>query len=130
MRSLKLLAMAFGLAVTALGVWGLVAPAALLTFGRSLLTTEGLYLVAAGRILIGALLLWVAPASRTPRMLRVLGTVIVIVGVATPFFSVEQDRAMLDWWVAQGAAMTQLVASMAVCVGLFIVYTLSTSRSK
>lgn len=130
MRSLKLLAMAFALAITALGVWGLVAPAALLAFGRSLLTTEGLYLVAAGRILIGALLLVVAPASRTPRMLRVLGTVIVIVGVATPFFGVERSRAMLDWWAAQGAAMTQLVSSVAVCLGLFILYTLSTSRSK
>lgn len=130
MHSLKLLAMAFALAVTTLGVWGLVAPAALLAFGRSLLTTEALYLVAAGRILIGALLLCVAPAARTPRMLRVLGTVIVIAGVATLFFSVEQDRAMLDWWAAQGAAMTQLVASVAVCLGLFILYTLGTSRSK
>lgn len=130
MRSLKLLTMVFGFAITALGVWGLVAPAALLAFARTLMTTEALYLVAAGRVIIGALLLLVAPVARTPRTLRVLGTVIVIVGVATPFFGVERSRVMLDWWVAQGASMTQTVASVAICLGLFLLYTLSTSRSK
>ena len=87
--------MALGLIVAAIGVLGVAAPTVLLGLGQSLQTANALYVVAAMRVTFGAILLWVAPVSRTPRILRVLGVSIIIAGVLTPFFGVERSRAML-----------------------------------
>jgi hypothetical protein len=125
---MKLLAMALGLIIAAIGVLGVVAPSVLLEFGRTLQTANALYIVAAVRVLFGAILLWVAPVSRTPKALRVLGVFIVIAGALTPFFGVERSRAMFDWWSTQGSFFTQAWAIVAVLFGLFIVYTVSPPR--
>src|SRR6266571_780106 len=128
MHTAKLLAMAMGLIIASIGVFGMATPSALLELGRSLQTPSALYIVAAVRVIFGALLLWVAPISRTPKTLRVLGVLIVIVGVLTPFIGVERSRAMLDWWSTQGLLFTRLGAGVAVVFGLFIVYAVTTPR--
>jgi hypothetical protein len=128
MRNVKLLAMALGLIVAAIGVLGVAAPSVLLEFGRSLQTTNALYSVAAVRVMFGAILLWVAPVSRTPKILRVLGVSIIIAGVFTPFFGVERSRAIFDWWSTQGSFFTRAWAIVAVVFGLFIVYAVAPPR--
>jgi hypothetical protein len=128
MRNVKLLAMALGLIVAAIGVLGVAAPSVLLEFGRSLQTTNALYSVAAVRVMFGAILLWVAPVSRTPKILRVLGVSIIIAGVFTPFFGVERSRAIFDWWSTQGSFFTRAWAIVAVVFGLFIVYAVASPR--
>ena len=128
MRIVKLLAKALGLTVAAIGVLGVAAPSALLEFGRSLQTTNALYIVAAVRVVFGTILLSVAPASRTPKILRVLGVFIIIAGVITPFFGVERSRAIFDWWSTQGSLFTRTWAIVAVAVGLFIVYAITSPR--
>ena len=128
MRIMMLLAMALGLIVAALGVLGVAAPSVLLEFGRSLQTTNALYIVAAVRVMFGAILLWVAPASRIPKILRVLGVFIIIAGVFTPFFGVERARAMFDWWSTQGCFFTRAWAIVAVLFGLFISYAVTSPR--
>ncbi len=128
MRSVKLLAMAMGFIIASIGVFGVAAPSVFLEFGRSLQTPNVLYIIAAVRVIFGAVLLWVAPVSRTPKTLRVLGVVIVIAGVLTPFIGVERSRAMLDWWSTQGPLFTRAWAGVAVVFGLFIVYAITTPR--
>ena len=128
MRIVKLLAIALGLVIAAIGVLGVAAPSVLLEFGRSLQSTNALYVVAAVRVMFGAILLWVVPASRTPKILRVLGVFIIIAGVFTPFFGVERTRAMFDWWSTQGSLFTRAWATVAVCFGLFIAYAVTSPR--
>jgi len=128
MRIVKLLAMALGLIVAAIGVLGVAAPSVLLDFGRSLQTTNALYIVAAVRVVFGTILLSVAPTSRTPKILRVFGVFIIIAGVITPFFGVERSRAIFDWWSTQGSLFTRTWAIVAVAVGLFIVYAITSPR--
>ena len=128
MRSAKILATALGLIIAAIGVLGVATPLALLEFGRSLQTTNALYIVAAVRVMFGAVLLWVAPASRTPKILRVLGVFIIVAGLFTPFFGVERSRAMFDWWSTQGPLFTRMWAMVAVAFGLFIVYVVTSPR--
>ena len=60
-------------------------------FGRSLQSTGGLYFVAVLRIAFGIILLWAAADARTPVMMRVLGVLILVAGVATPFLGVERS---------------------------------------
>jgi hypothetical protein len=106
----------------------MAAPSVLLEFGRSLQTPSALYAVAVVRIAFGALLFWGASASRMPRMLRVIGTVIMVAGLLTPFFGVERAQAMLTWWSSHGQAFMRAWAALAVAFGLFIIYAVASPR--
>ena len=122
MLLMKLLAVLFAAAIAAIGLVGMVAPSLLLEFGRSLQSATALFIVAAIRIVFGVLLLAVAPASRMPRTLRILGIVIIIAGLLAPVFGVARTQAMFDWIAGQGLSFVQAWVSLAVVFGLFIIH--------
>lgn len=128
LHTVSFLGMAVGLIIASIGVFGVAAPSTFLEVGRSLETPGALYIVAVVRIIFGTVLLWVAPVSRAPKTLRVLGTLIVIVGVLTAFIGVERSRAILDWWSTQGALFTRACMVVPAVFGLFIVYAVTTPR--
>ncbi|MEO5764831.1 MAG: hypothetical protein ABIR52_05935 [Casimicrobiaceae bacterium] len=128
MHIVKVLAMVLGLVIAAIGVLGVAAPSVLLELGQSLQTTNALYFVAGVRVIFGAILLSVASASRTPKILRALGVFIIIAGAITPFFGVERSRAMFEWWSAQGSLFTRAWATVAIVFGLFVVYAVTSPR--
>jgi len=119
---LKLLAVVLGFVVATIGAVGVATPSVLLELGDSLMTPTVLYIAAAVRVFFGAVLLWVAPASRAPKTLRVIGVLLVLAGVLTPFFGIEHSRDMLDWVLTQGHMFMRAWAGVAVVLGLFIVY--------
>jgi uncharacterized membrane protein len=110
------------------GAVGVLAPSVLLDFGRSLLNPTALYVVAALRVVFGALLLWLARLSRMPRTVRVIGIIIVIAGLLTPVFGVERSAAVFTWWSNQDPLLVRIPAAVAVMFGAFIVYVLSHGR--
>jgi uncharacterized membrane protein len=124
----KILAMVLGFIVATIGAVGVVAPDVLLELGESLLTPTVLYIAAAVRVIFGAVLLWVAPVSRTPKTLRVFGVLLVLAGVITPSIGIEHSRATLDWLLSQGPLFMRAWAGVAVVLGLFIVYALTGPR--
>ena len=125
---MKHFTMAIGLAFAAIGLIGVAAPSLVLEFGQSLLTPTALYVVAALRICIGIVLVRVAPASRHPKILRVVGILIIIAGVLTPFFGVDRSRAVFDWLSSQGPLLVRLGAGVAAAFGLFIVCAVTLPR--
>ena len=125
---MKLLAMVLGFMVATIGAVGVAAPDVLLELGESLLTPSVLYIAAVARVIFGTVLLWVAPVSRTPKTLRVIGALLVFAGVLTPFIGIEHSRAMLDWLLSQGPLFTRAWAGVAVILGLFIVYAITGPR--
>jgi len=124
----NLLATALGFVVAAIGVLGIAAPAVLVELGRSLQSAGGLYVAAAIRVVFGAILIWAAPNSRTPRTLRFFGIFIIIAGFLTPFFGAERSRAMFGWWSTQGSFFTRVSPMVAIGLGLFIAYVASSPR--
>lgn len=126
---MKWLASLVGLTIAAIGVLGLVAPTVLLDAFRSAQTGLGLYVVAAVRVAFGLFLIGAAAASRLPRTLRVLGVVIIVAGIMTPFVGVERTRAILDWWSAQGTTFMRSWAVIALLLGLFILYAIAPHRT-
>ena len=118
----NIFAMVLGFVVAATGVLGMAAPSFLLEFGRLLQSPGALWIVAAMRIAFGAILIWAAANSRTPRTLLVIGIVIVIAGLATPFFGIGRAQSMFDWWSAQGPFVMRAWPMAAVGFGLFIAY--------
>ena len=123
-----LLALLIGLFLVAIGMCGVAAPHGLLTAVRFVLTPRGLYLVAAVRVVFGVILLLAAPSSRTPRVLRLLGFIMLVAGLTTPFFGVDRARVMLDWWSARGPAFMRVWAGLAVAFGAFVVYAVAPRR--
>ena len=128
MKVLKALATVMSLAIAGLGVVGVVAPAVLLEFGRSLLTPPALYWVAAVRIVFGALLILVATESRMPRTLRVIGILIVVAGLLTPLFGTERFGEAIAWFSAQAPFLIRAVALAPLVIGLFFVYAINSHR--
>ena len=128
MKALKLVATVMSLAISGLGVLGIVAPAVLLDLGRSLLVLPALYWVAAVRVVFGALLIVVAAESRMPRTLRVIGVVIVIAGLLTLLFGTERLIQVFAGFSGQPPLLVRAVAVLAFLVGLFFVYAINSHR--
>jgi len=110
------------------GVVGIVTPDSLMTIGRYVATPVGLYVIAAIRVAIGLVLMLVAPTSRVPRTLRVVGAVVLVAGLATPLFGVERTRAILDWESTQGTALIRVMAGLVLAIGAFIAFAVATGR--
>ena len=125
---MQLLALLVALLISLIGLTGVVSPETLAALGRHVLTPTGLYVVAAGRIAIGIILMLAASASRAPRTLRVFGIIATIAGVATPFFGVEHSRRVMDWWLAQGFVWGRLHAGIALVLGGFLAYAVTPRR--
>jgi len=48
-------------------------------------------------VAIGLFFVLAAPASRAPLTIRVLGLIVIIAGLSTPWFGVARSQAVLDW---------------------------------
>jgi hypothetical protein len=129
-RPLAVAVMFMGVLIAGIGLLGVAAPFALLDLGRSLQSPMGLYGVALVRVLFGLLLLWAAPLSRMPRVLRVIGAVILINGTLTPFVGVERSEALLNWFSNQGPMFVRFVATLAIAFGAFLVHGMIPRRKR
>jgi hypothetical protein len=67
-----------------------------------------------------------APASRAPRTVRVLGLIVIIAGLATPWFGVARARAVLNWFASAGPLLMRLAAGVGMAFGGFLVYVFRT----
>jgi FtsH-binding integral membrane protein len=122
------LALAIGLFVAAIGIVGIVAPPSLQAIARYSVTLLGLYVAAAARIAFGVILVRAAPASRAPKVLRLLGLIALVGGLITPFIGVDRARAISDWWSTQGPLVIRLWPALALVFGVFIAYAVKPER--
>jgi hypothetical protein len=125
---MKTLVRLIGLVLIGVGLFYAVAPEGLLAFVRSVITPTGLVVIAVIRIGVGLVFLRAAPHSRTPLILRILGVVAILGGIATPLVGVERTLAVLDWWASQGPPLMRAWAVMVALLGGFFVYTVSANR--
>jgi hypothetical protein len=95
-----------------------------------LITPGGLYFVAAFRIAVGVIFLRVAATSRAPLTLAVLGIVILISGLVTPFIGVERSRAIFEWWAARPELVMRVWGALVVVLGALVVYGVSGGRRR
>ena len=119
---MTLVALIICLLTSALGALGIASPSRLLGVVRYFQTPMGLYFAAGIRVLLGVALLFAAPASRAPGLIYILGVIIIVIGLITPFFGLERFRRLLDWWSAQGSAFVRGWAVLALLFGLSLAY--------
>jgi hypothetical protein len=118
----RLLGLVIGALVTLGSAISFATPGLRLSLERSVITPTGLYAIAALRIAIGLVFVLAAPASRAPRTLRVLGLIVIIVGLTTPWFGVARARAVLDWFASAGPLLMRLDASVGMALGSLLLY--------
>jgi hypothetical protein len=123
---MRLLGRVIGALVMLVSAISVTAPDLRLSLERSVITPAGLYAMAAMRIAIGLVFVLAAPASRAPRTLRVLGLIVIIAGVTTPWFGVTRAQAVLDWLDSAGPLLMRLDAGVGMALGAFLVYVFRT----
>ena len=125
---MRLLGLLVALFIALIGLTGVFSPDRLVTIAQCTATPAGIYVAAALRIGIGFVLARVAPVSRAPKTLRILGVIAVIAGVATLFLGTERALAILEWWSAQGPAFIRLWAGLPLLLGGFLIYAIAAGR--
>ena len=123
---MRLLGLVIGGLVILVSAISFAVPDLKLSLERSAMTPTGLYAIAVGRIAIGLVFVFAAPASRAPRTLRVLGCIVIIAGLSTPWFGVARARAVVDWLASVGPWSLRLAAVVGMAIGGFIVYVFRT----
>jgi hypothetical protein len=119
---MRFVALAFAAFVTVVGIFGVFAPARLLATSHIFATPIGLAVTTAVRLIFGAVLFFVAPDSRAPEALHVIGGLVFVFGLITPFIGVTRSRRWLDWWSARGPNFMRAWAAVAIVFGSFLVY--------
>jgi len=117
---MKAIALIIALMMVSLGLTGVLWPEALMQLANFSFTRSGLYVAAAVRIVMGALLFFAASSTRTPKTVRVIGLIILVAGIATALIPAERALAMKDWWVARGPDTLRIAACFPLAVGIFI----------
>ena len=123
---MRLLGLVIGALLILAGAISFAAPDLRLALERSVITPAGLYAIAALRIAIGLAFVLAAPASRAPRTLRVLGLIVIIAGLATPWFGVARAQAVLNWFASAGPLLMRVDAGIGMALGGFLVYVFRT----
>ena len=116
---MKAIALIIALMMVSLGLTGVLWPEGLMQLSKSF-TGTGMYVVSAVRVVLGALLLAAASATRTPKTIRVIGLVILVVGIAGAFIPTERALAMKDWLVNRGPDTFRIAACLPLVVGIFV----------
>ena len=82
--------------------------------------------IGAIRLALGFLLILVAPASRMPKTMRVLGVLVCAQGliqiVGMPFLGLDRARAILEWEAMLHPVLLRIGAVVALATGGFIAY--------
>jgi len=126
---MKFLAWLVALFVIAIGLTELVAPERMFGLGALVATQAGLLAVSVVRIASGVVLIMIAPRTRMPKVLQVVGAIVLGAGLATPLFGVDRTKAVLAWEQAQGPTMARIGGAVAVAIGAVLAFAL-TSRNE
>jgi hypothetical protein len=127
----KTLAFVFGLCIGAVGIVGIFAPSVILWLAQNFTTSGSFYVIASVRIAFGFILISAAKTSRLPRALKILGYVILILGITTAItglIAIGQAQGAIEWWMQQGSGIVRLTSMILVALGGFVAYACAPAR--
>jgi uncharacterized membrane protein len=119
----KTLAFVIGLCIATVGVAGMLVPSSLLGIAQHSVTSGAFFLIGGVRVIFGFILISAASASRSPKTLRIVGSVIVVAGLATALtgqVGMERARRVIDWWLQQDAGVIRFTGVVLVALGGFV----------
>jgi hypothetical protein len=120
----RMIALGLGVLIVLASAATIAVPELRLSFERSLMTPSGLDWIALLRIAVGLIFVLAASASHAPRTLRVFGVVVIVAGLATPWFGADRATSVIDWASRSGPMVVRLDAALGMALGVFLVYVL------
>jgi hypothetical protein len=117
---MKIIAVVIAALMIVFGLTGVLWPEGLLGLAKYSHTSTGIYVLAIARMLLGALLLVAANATRTPKTVRVIGILIFAAGVATALMSPERAQLLGNWLLERGPDLLRIAACFPLLVGFFL----------
>lgn len=111
-------ALLFGLVIVGLGVLGLAAPGTFLVAMKFFQSGHRIYVAGLARVLIGAVFFQAASDSRWPRLMRLFGGVLALLGILTPVSAHPLPTVVLG---AFGQNFVRPWAVTTIVLGLFII---------
>ncbi len=117
---MKVIALAISALMILLGLTGVLWPEGLSGLAKYSFTARGIYVVAITRMLLAALLLVAAKATRTPKTVRVMAVIIFFAGVATALMSPERAQLLRDSMLERGPDFLRIAACLPLAAGFFI----------
>ncbi|MEX0715288.1 MAG: hypothetical protein WD066_01810 [Planctomycetaceae bacterium] len=112
-----------GVFIAAVGLLGALFPLGLIRFAEIVWRAPRILFVGAAiRLAIGALLIVAAEQSRFPWTFRVLGAITIAAGLALPVVGFHRLRRFIDWWARRPYWMIRGWALLAVAFGAFLIY--------
>ncbi|MEY2579537.1 MAG: hypothetical protein QOI49_2361 [Verrucomicrobiota bacterium] len=125
---MKIIALGIAALLILVGLTGVLWPEGLMGLMTYSFTSTGIYVAAITRMVMGALLLVAAPATRTPKTVRVIAVLIFLAGVATALINPDRAQVLKDWWLSHGPDALRIAACFPLAVGLFILVATLTKR--
>ena len=117
---MKAIALFIAALLVLFGLSGVLWPEGLMQLVTYSFSRTGLYVVAAVRIVLGALLFFAAASTRTPKTLRVIGLIILVAGIVTALIPAERALAMKDWFLGRDPNLLRIAVCFPLAVGIFI----------
>jgi len=109
-------------AIAAMGVLVIVSPARANDLTRLFADKTGLWVTTAIRAVLGLGLLAAAGDSKAPKVLRILGLIILIIAIVVPILGLDRHRRMIDWWLARDRKIQIICGAAAFVLGVVLIY--------
>ena len=108
-----------------IGVFGLVSPAGVRSLVSRFRSKTGFWTAIVLRLIFGVALSSVAPSSRAPAALEVLGVVSLASAVALPLLGMPRFQSILSWWSRQSPIFVRAWSAATAVVGAFILWSVN-----
>ncbi len=113
----------FGIAITLLGILGLIRPGSLIRLvQRTWQSQKGFYFSIGIRVIFGIVLLLTASQSRFPEAFRILGIISLVAAVVAPFLGFVRLQRFIQWWANHPSGFIRGWSVMAAAFGALLFY--------
>lgn len=114
----------FGVTIFVAAGWGIFAPEKLLTLVTSTIDQHwGIYFAVIVRLVLGAALIGVAPASLFPIVFQALGLIAIVAALALLVAGRERIREFIVWWSERFSTLIiRMWLLFGMAFGAFLVY--------
>jgi hypothetical protein len=109
-------------AIAAMGIVIIVKPGLAHDLTRLFADKTGLWIATAIRAVLALGLFAAAGESKAPMLLRLLGSLILIVAIVMPILGLDRHRRMIDWWLARKRTTEILCGAAALVFGVSLIY--------
>ncbi len=120
-RRMAIIVTVLGVVIALIGVIGLAHPPSLITLVQRWQSPARFWFAVVIRVVLGAVLIAVAPDCRAPLVIRVVGVISIVAAVALVIVGRVRLDAFIEWWLGRPALLS-VSATGAIAFGALLVY--------